>query len=177
MADVRRDPAALLRGAAVGLLTPALAFAAHGAAGGGLPGGAVVVQLAVLALTLGAVAATTGAANRASVLWALLGTGQLLSHVLFASAGHAHGVAPAYPGAAMLLAHVMAVWVGALLIAGGARLCAVVSGSVRVPAAPAQVLPESSTPRVVVGADQPPRSALFLAASISHRGPPVGVGA
>lgn len=177
MTEVRRDPAALLRGAAVGLLTPALAFAAHSVAGGGLPGGAVVVQLAVLALTLGAVAATSTVTNRAGVLWALLGGGQLLAHLLLASAGHVHAGDPLRPGPGMLLAHAAAVSVGALLIAGGARLCAVVSCAVRVPTTPAQVLPEPAPRRVVVVADQPPRSALFLAASMSHRGPPVGAGA
>lgn len=125
MTDVRRDPAALLRGAAVGLLTPALAFAAHGAAGGALVGGAVLVQLAVLALTLGAVAATAHAAGRTWVLWVLLGTGQLLSHLLLTSAGHLHGVDAVRSGAVMLPAHAAAVWLGALLIAGGARLCSV----------------------------------------------------
>lgn len=174
MTDVRRDPAALLRGAAVGLLTPALAFAAHGAAGGALVGGAVLVQLAVLALTLGAVAATAHAAGRTWVLWVLLGTGQLLSHLLLTSAGHLHGVDAVRSGAVMLPAHAAAVWLGALLIAGGARLCSVVSSAVRVPAAPAHVLPAPETPRAVAGSDQPTQSARFLAATISHRGPPVG---
>jgi hypothetical protein len=174
MTDVRRDPAALLRGVAVGLLTPALAFAAHGAAGGGPPVGAVLVPLAVLALTLGAVAATARTANRATVLWALLGAGQLVAHLLLASAGHLHGVDPLRPGTGMLLAHVAAVSVGALLISGGARLCAAVSSAVRVPVVPARVLPASATQAAVTGADQPPHSALFLAASMSHRGPPVG---
>ncbi|AKS31269.1 hypothetical protein [Mycolicibacterium goodii] len=175
MTEVRRDPAALLRGAAVGLITPALAFAAHGAGGGGLLGGAVLVQLTVLALTLGAVAATTGAANRACVLWALLGTGQLLAHLLLATAGHHDGVSATRPGAVMLLAHAVAVSVGALLIAGGARLCAVMSRAVSVPAAPVHVLPEPTTPPVVVEADRPSLAVQFLAASMSHRGPPVGV--
>ena len=73
----------------------------------------------------------------------------------------------------MLAAHAIAVGVGALLVAASDRLCRAVSravrAAVRVVAAPVAVAPV-----VVIGdADQPLRSALLLAASVSHRGPPV----
>ncbi|MGV0743221.1 hypothetical protein [Mycolicibacterium sp. XJ870] len=172
MNDARIEPAALLRGTAVGLLTAALAVAAHGAAGGMLPAGAVTVQLAVLATTVGAVAATIAAANRPAVLWALLGSGQLLAHILLATAGHAHAD-PDGPSAAMLFAHLVAVSVGAGLIAAGARLCAVVSRAVRAAVPPDRQLPVATTSVALCSTDQPLQAVLFLAASVSHRGPPV----
>lgn len=48
MTGARIDYAAPLRGTAVGSLTAALAVAAHGVGGGGLPGGAVAAQLTEL---------------------------------------------------------------------------------------------------------------------------------
>ncbi|KWX21218.1 hypothetical protein AFM11_26560 [Mycolicibacterium wolinskyi] len=174
MTPARTDPAAPLRGTAVGMLTAALAVAAHGTAGGVLPDGAITAQLAVLAVTLGAVAATVRAADRAAVLWALLGSGQLLAHALLATADHAHAPNPMASGATMLVAHVLAVTVGAALIAGGARFCAAMSRAVRAVAASGGRLPAAATSVLVGSTDQPLHSALFLAASVSHRGPPVG---
>ncbi|MEW2479735.1 hypothetical protein ACPCIR_29740 [Mycobacterium sp. NPDC051198] len=168
----RIDTAAPLRGTAVGALTAALAIAAHGVAGGGLPDGAVAAQLLVLSVTLGALAATLAAANRTAVLWSLLGTGQLLAHALLATAGHAHG---AQPGLAMFGAHLAAVSLGAGLIACGARLSAAVSRVVRVMVCNGGVVPGSAPGGTARSADQPLHSARLLAASVSHRGPPVGV--
>src|SRR5271166_3672686 len=54
------DPAARWRGAATALMTSALAVGAHGVADGDPPSGAGVALLAVLAVTIGAVAATGG---------------------------------------------------------------------------------------------------------------------
>lgn len=172
MTGARIDPAAPLRGTAVGALTAALAIAAHSVAGGGLPGGAVTAQLVVLAVTLGALAATLAGADRTAVLWGLLGVGQLLAHVLLATAGHAHD---AQPGLSMLGAHVAAVSLGAGLIACGARLSAAVSRVVRGMVRYARVAPGSTDGVTARSADQPLHSARLLAASVSHRGPPVGV--
>lgn len=173
MTVARTDSAAPLRGTAVGSLTAALAIAAHGVAGGALPGGAVAAQLVVLAATLGTVAATLGSSHRTAVLWGLLGTGQLLAHGLLATAGHGHGA----PGLAMFGAHVAAVSLGAGLIACGARLSAAVSRVVRVVVRAGRVAPRSTNCVTARSADQPLHSALLLAASMSHRGPPVGVSA
>ncbi|OBB10814.1 hypothetical protein A5761_26305 [Mycolicibacterium setense] len=172
MTGARIDSAALLRGTAVGTLTAALAVAAHGVGGGALPGGAVAAQLTVLAVTLGAVAATV--AGRTAVLWGLLGTGQLVSHVLLATAGHSHS---AQPGAAMFGAHLAAVSLGAGLIACGARLCAAVSRAVRAVVPERRTVPVPALCMATRGTDQPLHSALFLASSVSHRGPPVSVSA
>ncbi|MEV0671616.1 hypothetical protein [Mycobacterium sp. NPDC050441] len=174
MTVARIDSAAPLRGTAVGSLTAALAIAAHGVAGGALPGGAVAAQLVVLAVTLGTVAATLARANRTAVLWGLLATGQLLAHGLLATAGHAHG-APS--GLAMFGAHVAAVSLGAGLIACGARLSAAVSRVARVVVRTPRPAPGSTAGVTARSADQPLHSALLLAASVSHRGPPVGVAA
>ncbi|OLO98589.1 hypothetical protein BVU76_30085 [Mycolicibacterium porcinum] len=172
MTGARVDPAAPLRGTAVGSLTAALAIAAHGIAGGALPGGAVAAQLAILAVTLGSVAATVACASRTVVLWGLLGAGQLLAHALLATAAHSHD---AGPGLVMFGAHLAAVSLGAGLIACGARLWASVSRAVRAMVPAGRALPVSTVRVVARGTDQPRHSALFLAASVSHRGPPVGV--
>ncbi|OBG86862.1 hypothetical protein A5699_20360 [Mycobacterium sp. E802] len=170
MTVVRTDSAAGLRGTAVGSLTAALAVAAHGMAGGSLPTGAVAAQLAILAVTLGTIAATVARANRVAVLWLLLGAGQLLAHLLMAATSHSHD---SWPGPTMFGAHVVAVSLGAALIACGARLSAAVSRVVRAVAAERGPVPVPTVRALADGADQPLHSALFLAASVSHRGPPV----
>jgi hypothetical protein len=167
------NPAARLRGSAAGLLTAALAVAAHAVGSGVPPTGGVIAQLAVLAATVGALAATIARAADARVLLVLLAAGQLCGHVILSAVGHSHAATTAPPASAMLAAHVVAVGAGALLIAASDRLYRAVSrtvrATVRIVAAPVAVAP------VVVtgGADQPLRSALLLAASVSHRGPPV----
>ena len=167
------NPAACLRGTAAGLLTAALAVAAHAIGSGVPPAGAVIAQLAVLAATVGALATTIARAADARVLLALLAAGQLCGHVLLNAVGHGHAVTTAPPGWAMLAAHVVAVGAGASLIAAGDRLCRAVSRAVRtavrIAAAPVAV----ALTAAIGDADQPLRSALLLAASMSHRGPPI----
>jgi hypothetical protein len=162
-----------LRGTAAGLLTATLAVAAHAVGSGAPPSGPVVALLAVLAATVGALAATISRAADARVLLGLLVAGQLCGHVMLSAVGHSHAATAAPPAAAMLAAHVVAIGAGALLIAASDRLCRAVSRiarvAVRIVAAPVLVAPV-----VLIGrADQPLRSALLLAASVSHRGPPV----
>ena len=171
MSRVSPDPVPRLRGTAAGLLTAALAVAAHGVAGGALPTGASAAQLAVLAATVGTVAATLARAADTQVLLGLLAAGQLFGHVMLSAVGHSH--ASATPAAAMLVAHLAAIAAGAVLIAAGDRLCRAVSRAVR--AAVRTVCPPVVVAPVMASgdADQPLRSALLLAASVSHRGPPV----
>lgn len=95
MTAARIDTAAALRGTAVGALTAALAVAAHGVAGGGMPGGAVAAQLVVLAATLGTVAATLSGAHRMPVLWGLLGADQPLHSALSLAVSVSHRGPPA----------------------------------------------------------------------------------
>lgn len=166
------NPAARLRGSAAGLLTAALAVAAHSVGSGALPSGAVVAQLAVLAATIGALAASITRAADARVLVGLLAAGQLCGHLILSTVGHHHAVAGPQ-AAVMLAAHAVAIGTGALLIAASDRLCRAVSRAVR--AAVRIVASPVPGPNVVVigQGDQPLRSTLLLAASISHRGPPV----
>jgi len=107
------------------------------------------------------------------VLLGLLAAGQLLGHVMLETVGHTHASFVAPPAGAMLAAHLAAIAVGAVLIAAGDRLCRAVSRAVRA-AVRSTCLPPTAPYVVALGsADQPLRSALLLAASVSHRGPPV----
>jgi hypothetical protein len=175
MSRVPPNPVTRLRGTATGLLTAALAVAAHAVGSGAPPTGAATAQLAVLAATVGALAGTIRHASDARVLLGLLAAGQLLGHVMLSAAGHGHAPATAPPGAAMLTAHLVAIATGALLIAAGDRFCRAISRAVR---AAARIVspPVVAAPVVAAGsADQPLRSALLLDASVSHRGPPVSL--
>ena len=163
--------AARLRGIAAGLLTAALAVAAHGAADSAAPSGTAVAPLAVLAATVGGLATTMSRTADVRVLLGLLATSQLVGHLMLSATGHGHGE-PTSPAPAMLFTHVLAVVVGAILIATGDRLCGAVSRVVEV-ATRAVVPPIPSRLVVVACGDQPLRSTLLLAASVSHRGPPV----
>ena len=174
MSTCPRDRASRLRGAAAGLLTAALAVAAHGAASGTPPVGAASALLAVLAATIGALAATIRGAGDTRVLLVLLASGQLFGHLMLDAAGHGHESAAAPPEAAMLIAHAAAVALGAVLISLSDRLCAAMSRALRIRTGMRSSRPAVPTaPLVVSVSDQPLRSSLLLAASVSHRGPPV----
>jgi hypothetical protein len=161
-----------VRGVATGLLTAALAVAAHGAGGGALPNGAATSSLAVLAATVGALATTIPQTGTPRRLLGLLAAGQLLAHLLFSTADHQHAGSSAPPAAAMLAAHLLAIVAGATLIAAGERLWRALSRAVRAVVRVGCVVAARST-TAARRADQPMRSALLLAASVSHRGPPV----
>ncbi len=163
--------AARLRGVASGLLTATLAAAAHGYGGAESPTGAATVALAVLAATIGALTAGLSRASETPVLLAVLAAGQIVGHLLLGVSGHTH----APPSAMMVTAHMLAVGVGAALIAVGDRLCRAVTRAVRVAVriVCAPVPPQAR--RSAHRAEQPLRSALLLAASVSHRGPPVSL--
>ena len=168
-----RNPAARLRGSAAGLLTAALAVAAHSIGSGAAPTGAVIVQLAVLAATIGALAATITRTADARAMMGLLATGQLFGHLILSAVGHHDAAGTTPPAALMLTAHAAAIGTGALLITASDRLLRAVSRAVRA-AVRIVAAPVAFAPVAVVGhADQPLRSALLLAASMSHRGPPV----
>ena len=93
---------------------------------------------------------------------------------MLSSAGHHHAGSSAPPAAAMLAAHLLAIVAGAILIAVGERLWRALSRAVRaVVRVDCAVAARPTT--VARRADQPLRSALLLAASVSHRGPPVSL--
>ncbi len=169
------NPTARLRGTATGLLTATLAVAAHGVGSGVAPTGPATALLAVLAATVGALAGTIDHATDARVLLGLLATGQLLGHLMLGAVGHSHAPSAAPPAAVMLGAHLIAIVVGAVLIAAVDRLCRAMSRAVRA-AVRTVGPPVVAAPVLSAGAaDQPLRSALLLAASVSHRGPPVSL--
>ena len=160
-----------LRGLGTAAVTATLAASAHAVAGGGLPSGAAVAELLVLAAAIGAIAFTVRAGT--GPLLALLATGQLLGHLLLAVGGHDHSPHVGPPAMVMWTAHLAAVVIGALLIAAGEHLCAAVSRAVRVTQPVPAQFPCTATVVVRRSADQPMRSSLLLTASMSHRGPPV----
>jgi hypothetical protein len=169
VSTARVDPAARLRGVAVGALTALLAVTAHG---GGVPGGAGLVLLLMVAALIGALAVHLPRAADTRVLLILLSGGQLLGHLVLAET-HQHVSRPTGPF--MLAAHAAAVLAGAVLIAAGGRLWSALSRAV------ARIAPRRPlliTPRAAVRvrrADQPRHSQRQLAASVSHRGPPVSL--
>ncbi|AFM19716.1 hypothetical protein Mycch_5029 [Mycolicibacterium chubuense NBB4] len=165
--------AARWRGAAAGLLTGTLTLAAHGAGGGPLPAGPATAQLLLVAAAVGALAARLPRTGRFGPILALLTAGQLIGHGLLSALGHAHATPSAGPAWLMLSSHLAAVGTGALLIVVGDRLCRTLSRALHRttrPDAPAVPAPRATPGRT---ADQPLRSALLVASSMSHRGPPV----
>jgi hypothetical protein len=159
---------------AAGLLTAALAVAAHAMAGGAVPPGAAAVLLCVLAGTIGAVAAATARASDARVLLAMLAVGQLVGHVVLNIVGDMHCAASGgLPAAVMLAAHTVALVVGASLIAAGERLWRALSSVIRACAGDLPGMLATAPAAAVTSGDQPLRSALLLTASVCRRGPPV----
>jgi hypothetical protein len=172
VAPAARRRTARARGVAAGLLTAALAAAAHGLAGGGLPTGSTATVLALLAATVGAVAATSRRAGELPLLLGLLGTGQLAAHLILAAAGHGHA-SPVVGGFGMLTAHVAAVAVGAALVCAADHLTAVLGRAVRAATRHGCPRPAPSGAGPVPAPEQPLLSTLLLATSLSRRGPPV----
>jgi hypothetical protein len=162
------------RGLATAALTAALTIAAHAAAGGTTPSGAGVALVGVVSITLGALATAIRWAASWPGLLALLASGQVVGHVLV-GASHQHSAMAGHSTVAMTAAHVAAVFVGAALIAAAGRLGAALSHAVRSAIAPRRVPVVSAPARTFDGGDQPLRSSLLLAASVSHRGPPVSL--
>jgi hypothetical protein len=123
---------------------------------------------------IGALSATIAGSHRLRVQLVVLAAGQLLGHLVLGTVGHQHGNAASPSAAVMVAAHVAAITCAAALIAAASYLCTAVSSVVRTAAAPTPN-PVVAAPSPAFGnADQPLRSALLLAASMSHRGPPVG---
>jgi hypothetical protein len=160
------------RGAATAAVTASLTVAAHAAAGGPMPSGAGAALVGVMAITLGAMATSIRGAATWPALVSLLAAGQLAGHVLL-GAGHQHSAMAGHATVAMTAGHVAAVVLGAALIAAADRLGAALSHAVRAAIAPTRVPVVCAPARAFVGGDQPLRSHLLLAVSVSHRGPPV----
>lgn len=179
----------------VGALVGALAVAAHGAAGGGFPGGADFALLQAVSVLTGAVAVLTRRRGRladAAGLLAVLAGGQYAAHLLLAS--HP-GAASGHPGAAasevlggtagglaqfigvpagagMLAAHAVATLLVALAIPVAERFAALAAGTLRALLGP----PRARPPRALAAGF--PGTPLLRAAgplgAIGPRAPPVG---
>jgi hypothetical protein len=76
---------------------------------------------------------------------------------------------------AMLAAHAVAVVVGAALIAAGGRLCRAATSALRAFASERAAILATAAAAAVNAGDQPLRSTLLLAASVSRRGPPASL--
>lgn len=176
--------AAPLRGGAVGIVTAALAVAAHGMAGGEWPDGSALALLIVVGIGIGAM---TALPRRSTVLLlpALL-TGQLVAHIALSLGGtaephlmvvpqapllHAHSL---LPSTAMIAFHAAASVVAGLTIAAAERLYGPITSIVRAVLALLTPLPDgSAVGRVSMSVAVPSVDGAALDWVISRRGPPV----
>lgn len=168
------SPSSRLRGTAVGALTAALAVAAHGYGGGGLPSAMDAVALLIAAGVVGAVVAETSWLNagRLPLLTALFG-GQVLGHLILVAAASGHGMAhSALISLPMVLAHLTAAAVCAVLIELLERLYGPLTTLIR--DAASRPAPQLPTARLLPRQDtRRPRIGDVGLRSISRRGPPV----
>jgi hypothetical protein len=160
-----------LRGVTSGVFTIALAVAAHGLADGMVPSGGSVALLGVVAAALGAGVARWQRTSQTPVLVGVLAFGQLVGHLAL-SAGDA--MPATRLSAPMLAAHLAAVLVGATLVAAAERLYTALSSAIRRCRPATGVLAVAGAPVSAVRDDPPLQRVRLMAASISHRGPPVG---
>lgn len=164
---------ALLRGCGVGVVSPALALAAHATGGGMLPDTPALFLLVGVGTALGTAAGTLPWLRSARLgLLALLGLGQLAGHLLLGVTAMDPHVSPS---PTMLAAHVVAVLVAAALVGLAARVDPACT------AALARVLPTPFAPLVARGhPDRAPVPVtattirqLLVRTSLARRGPPV----
>jgi hypothetical protein len=159
------------RGVAAGIFTIALTVAAHGCADGMVPSGGAVALLAVVAAALGAGVARWQRTSRAGVLVGALAVGQLVGHLALSTGDT---MAAAKPSPPMLAAHLTAVVVGAVLVAAAERLYTALSNTIRRCRPPAGIPAVAGALMSAVRDDPPLQRMRLIAASISHRGPPLG---
>ncbi|MEV0356064.1 hypothetical protein AB0H71_08365 [Nocardia sp. NPDC050697] len=164
------DPAGL-RGPVVGGLVAALGVAAHGAAGGGLPGGADFALLQAVSVLTGAVAVLARQRGRfadAVGLLAVLAGGQYATHLLLAA--HEHN-ASTTSTTLMAGAHAAATVLVALAIPAAERFAALAARTLRALLGPVRAMPLTSLAGF-------PGTPLLRAAgplgAIGPRAPPVG---
>ncbi|WP_431965737.1 hypothetical protein [Nocardia sp. bgisy134] len=163
-----------LRGAFVGSASGAVSIAAHA-----LGGGVISPEQSSVALLIGACAAVGvlvgSLRTRAGLLelMGLLAVGQAVGHTaLTMSPGHHHG---AHATALMLLAHLAAIPVGALLIRGAEAAAGRAASSVRRAVRVLGAMPVPALRAVVLVATRDavmPRK-LLLGSGMGTRGPPV----
>lgn len=166
------DHTARLRGAAVGAASGAVAILAHGLGGGASSpdSSALTLLLGVCAL-IGVVVASLRPRYGIAGTMALLAVGQSVGHAALSLApGHHHHLA----SPSMLLAHLIAIPVGALAIhAAEAGMRRAVTSVRRViltlVSAPP---PPAAAPRARAGDDRAAARRLLVSPGIARRGPP-----
>lgn len=169
------DPAARLRGASVGAAAGVVSIAAHALGGGSVSLGSAAVSLLVAACALtGVLVASVG--TGLARLMVLLGAGQAIGHAALSVApGHCH---PPVFSSAMLVAHVVAIPLGALLVRGAEVALGRVLSSVRRMVVALGVVPAVAAAvwRVVEGVRVVSPRRLLSSSGIGRRGPPRGAG-
>jgi hypothetical protein len=167
---VPNSAVANLRGVTVAVFTGALAVAAHGFADGMTPAGGTVALLGVVAAAFGAVAARWARISQTPALIGVLALGQVVGHLTLSGCGT---MPMAKPSPLMLAAHLVAIVCGAVLVAASERLYTALSSAIRrVERTPSGLVAPAVL--LLAGRTDPPRQHVrLLAASISHRGPPV----
>lgn len=161
------------RGVAVGTFTAVLALAAHSLVVPTIPGGGPVALLTVLAVGLGALVSGSDRAARPALLVVALTAGQVAGHLALSTGAHDHLPAAGPPSPLMLATHAAAVLAAALLVVAAERCYATLSSVLRTAVRPPHTHAVGRPGAALPPSDHPPRRALLIAASISHRGPPV----
>ncbi|MFC7448162.1 hypothetical protein [Rhodococcus daqingensis] len=171
-----------VRWASVGATTGAVAVAAHGAGGGGLPAGSTLMLLVGFSAVLVTVMAAVPVLRRGGpALVPILAVGQLGAHTTLAFGGGHHADMAAGPigglSPQMLAAHAVAIGVCAALIAAAERIGPRTEAALRaVVAALVVAIPVLERPRSwrPVAEVHPLVSALCRV-SVPRRGPPLFV--
>ncbi|NKY87927.1 hypothetical protein [Nocardia veterana] len=167
------DPAMRLRGSCVGAASATVSVAAHALGGGApAPGSAGIMLLLATSTVIGSLAAhaRTGALR----LMALLAVGQVAGHAALSLAPHCHDMLLTAP---MLIAHVVAIVVGAGLIRAAESTLLRAISRIRRAVAAVHALLVSGDPVVIVTPDTPGRPhRLVLASGTGRRGPPAYAG-
>lgn len=168
MADVSAAP---LRGGAVGIVTAAVAVAAHGMAGGGYPNSSALALLITVSIGVGAM---TALPRRSTVvLLPSLMAGQVVAHIALSLSGEMHHHSM-LPGAAMIGFHAAAAVVAGTAITAAERLYGPITSIVRAVLALLTPLPDgSASGRVHGSVTMAPVHGTYLDSVISRRGPPV----
>ena len=161
-------PPAAFRGAAVGALSAALAVAAHGAGGGGLPQSSSLTLLAAACVGLGVLVAQYSARGAPATAVALV-AGQSLGHLVLAVETPGHAL---LPGAVMLSAHAAATVVCAIAVSAVEQLYGPIVAVWRAVFA-TRPYPVTAPRHVPPTSDHHLPVVALLRASISRRGPPI----
>jgi hypothetical protein len=109
--------------------------------------------------------------SQAPALIGVLALGQIVGHLTLTAGGSMHSAQPSPP---MLAAHAAAVVAGALLVVACERLYIALSSAIRRYRSARAAVNSVGGQRLTVDVEPPQQRVRLLAASISHRGPPVG---